>query len=140
LTPDKLNIERHTMDPKSTAEAIVKQLEHAWNAADGAAFAAPFAPDADFVNVRGELHTGEQAIAAGHQGIFDTIYAGSTVRYEVRQARELTDGVILAHIDAVLNVPTGPLAGEIQALASIVLVGSGDAPRVAAFHNTVVAS
>ena len=128
------------MDPKSTAEAIVKQLEDAWNAADGAAFAAPFAPDADFVNVRGELHTGEQAIAAGHQGIFDTIYAGSTVRYEVRQARELTDGVILAHIDAVLNVPTGPLAGEIKALASIVLVGNGDTPRVAAFHNTVVAS
>jgi uncharacterized protein (TIGR02246 family) len=128
------------MDPKSTAEAIVKQLEDAWNAADGAAFAAPFAPDADFVNVRGELHTGEQAIAAGHQGIFVTIYAGSTVRYEVRQARELTDGVILAHIDAVLNVPTGPLAGEIKALVSIVLVGNGDEQRVAAFHNTVVAS
>ena len=128
------------MDPKSAAEKIVKQLEDAWNAADGAAFAAPFAPDADFVNIRGDLHTGQEAIAAGHQGIFDTIYAGSTVRYNVRQARELTDGVILAHVDAVLNAPTGPLAGETKALASIVLVGNGDEQRVAAFHNTVVAS
>jgi uncharacterized protein (TIGR02246 family) len=128
------------MDPKSSADTIVKTLEDAWNAADGAAFAAPFAPDADFVNVRGELHTGQEAIAAGHQGIFDTIYAGSTVRYNVRQARELTDGVVLAHVDAVLMVPAGPLAGEINALASIVLVGNGDEQRVAAFHNTVVAS
>lgn len=128
------------MDPMSTAQTVVKQLEDAWNAADGAAFAAPFAPDADFVNIRGDLHTGQQAIAAGHQGIFDTIYAGSTVRYDVRQARELTAGVILAHVDAVLNAPSGPLAGETKALASIVLVGDGNEQRVAAFHNTVVAS
>jgi hypothetical protein len=31
------------------------------------------------------------------------------------------------------------MAGEINALASIVLVGDGDEPRIAAFHNTVVA-
>ena len=127
------------MNPKSIAEPVIKQLEDAWNAADGAAFAEPFAADADFVNIRGELHSGSDAIAAGHQGIFDTIYAGSTVRYAVRQARELDDGVILAHIDATLNVPGGPLAGEINAIASIVLVGEGDDRRIAAFHNTVVA-
>jgi len=128
------------MNPKSIAETVVKRLEDAWNAADGAAFAAPFAPDADFVNVRGELHSGEEAIAAGHQQIFDTIYAGSTVRYAVLQARELDDRVILAQIQAKLNVPSGPLAGEINALASIVLVGDADDRGIAAFHNTVVAS
>ena len=128
------------MDPKSTADTVVKRLEDAWNAADGAAFAEPFAPDADFVNIRGELHTGRDAIAAGHQQIFDTIYAGSTVRYAVRQARELHDGAVLAHVDAVLNAPSGPLAGETKALASLVLVGGADDHRVAAFHNTVVAS
>lgn len=128
------------MNPKSTAETVIKRLEEAWNAADGAAFAEPFAPDADFVNIRGDLHTGREEIAAGHQQIFDTIYAGSTVRYTVRQARELDEGVILAHISAVLSAPSGPLAGETSALASIVLVGDGDDHRVAAFHNTVVAS
>ena len=127
------------MDPKTTAEKIVKRLEAAWNAADGAAFAEPFAEDADFINVRGELHTGRQAIAAGHQGIFDSIYRGSEVRYGVIQARELDENAILAHIDATLNVPDGPMAGEINALASIVLVADGDEPRIAAFHNTVVA-
>jgi hypothetical protein len=45
-------------------------------------------------------------------------------------------------VRATLNVPTGPLAGESDALATIVLVGDGDSDeyRVAAFHNTLVAS
>jgi uncharacterized protein (TIGR02246 family) len=140
LTGDKLIIRKEAMNPKSTAEPVIKRLEDAWNAADGAAFAEPFAPAADFVNIRGELHSGKEQIAAGHQQIFDTIYAGSTVRYTVRQARDLDDGVILAHIGAVLNAPSGPLAGETSALASIVLVSDGDDHRIAAFHNTVVAS
>jgi uncharacterized protein (TIGR02246 family) len=127
------------MDPKTIADSVVKQLEDAWNAADGAAFAAPFAPDADFVNIRGDLHTGGEEIAAGHQRIFDSIYAGSTVRYTVLQARELDDRVILAHVSATLDAPTGPLAGQTNALASIVLVGDRDEQRIAAFHNTVVA-
>jgi uncharacterized protein (TIGR02246 family) len=127
------------MDPKSIAENVIRKLEDAWNAGDGAAFSAPFAPDADFVNIRGELHTGREAIAAGHQQIFDTIYANSTVRYTLRQARELDDRVILAHGDATLNIPAGPLAGETNALASLVLVSDGDEHRIAAFHNTVVA-
>src|SRR4051812_47040141 len=123
------------MDPRTNAETAVKHLEDAWNAADGAAFAARFAPDADFVNIRGDMHSGQEAIAAGHQHIFDTIYAGSTVRYRVRQARPLDADVVLAQIDATLNAPSGPLAGETTALASIVLVGE----RIASFHNTVVA-
>ena len=128
------------MNPKSIAEPMIKRLEDAWNAADGAAFGAPFTSDADFVNIRGELHSGGEEIAAGHQQIFDTIYAGSRVRYTLLQARELDDRVILAHVRATLNAPTGPLAGETNALASVVLVGNGDGHRIAAFHNTVVAS
>jgi uncharacterized protein (TIGR02246 family) len=127
------------MDPKSIAENVIRKLEDAWNAGDGAAFSAPFAPDADFVNIRGDLHTGGEEIAAGHQQIFETIYAGSTARYALLQARELDEHAILAHIGATLNAPAGPLAGETNALASLVLVGDGDEHRIAAFHNTVVA-
>ena len=127
------------IDPKTAAETLIKRLEDAWNAADGAAFGAPFAPDADFVTIRGELHSGE-AIAIGHQQIFDTIYAGSTVRFTVLDARELDDRVILAHVRANLSVPAGPMAGEAQALASIVLARDGDEHQIAAFHNTRVAS
>jgi len=77
------------VDLKTVVETVIKRLEDAWNAADGEAFGAPFAPDADFVNIRGDLHSGSEEIAAGHQQIFDSIYAGSTVRYTVLQARGL---------------------------------------------------
>ncbi len=132
------NLEAQT-DPTTTAETLVKRLQNAWNAADGAAFGAPFTPDADFVTIRGELHSGE-AIAIGHQQIFDTIYAGSTVQYTVLEARELDDRVILAHVRGNLSVPAGPLAGEAEAVASIVLVRDGNDHQIAAFHNTLVAS
>ena len=95
------------MNPKSIAENMLKRLEDAWNAADGAAFGAPFAPEADFVNIRGDLLSGEE-IAAGHQQIFDTIYAGSTVRYTVLRTRELHDRVILAHVRGELNAGRPP--------------------------------
>ena len=127
------------LDPTTTAQSLIKRMEDAWNAADGAAFGAPFAADADFVTIRGELHSGE-AIAAGHQQIFDTIYAGSTVRYTVLDARELDDRVILAHVRGRLSVPAGPMAGEAEAVASVVLVREGDDHRIAAYHNTLVAS
>ena len=47
------------MDPTTTATTLIECLQEAWNAADGAAFGAPFAPDADFVTIRGELHSGD---------------------------------------------------------------------------------
>ena len=68
------------------------------------------------------------------------MYAGSTVRYEVLQARPLDGNGVLAHVRGRLSAPTGPLAGEHEALASIVIVREGDEHRLAAFHNTLVAS
>jgi uncharacterized protein (TIGR02246 family) len=127
------------MRPAEIAGDIVRKLEDAWNAADGAAYGAPFAPDADFVAVRGDLHSGP-AIAAGHQAIFDTIYRDSTIRMEVVDARPIRDDVIVAHVRSQLHAPTGPLAGDSTALATMVLTDDGDGHRVVAFHNTLVAS
>ncbi|HEX5723902.1 MAG TPA: SgcJ/EcaC family oxidoreductase [Longimicrobiaceae bacterium] len=126
-------------DPDQIATDVIRQLEAAWNAADGAAFAAPFTDDADFVNIRGDHHRTREAIAHGHQAIFDSIYRGSTVRYELHQARALTLDVILAHVRGTLTSPGGPLAGTHQAMALLVLVETPVGWRVAAFHNTLVA-
>ncbi len=126
------------MTPADTATTIVQKLEDAWNAADGAAYGAPFAPDAGFVAIRGDLHTGP-AIAAGHQAIFDTIYRDSTVRYEVVDARAIRDDVIVAHVRADLHAPAGPLAGDSTAMGTMVLADDGDGHRIVAYHNTLVA-
>jgi len=68
--------------------------------------------DADFVNIRGEHLRGRHAIAAGHAEIFRTIYAGSTNRYTVEDARLLRPEVALVHVRALLDAPKVRLWGD----------------------------
>jgi uncharacterized protein (TIGR02246 family) len=127
-------------DPREVGETILRQMEEGWNAGDGAAFAAPFTEDADFVAIRGDHHHGRQAIAEGHQHIFSTFYRGSRVRYELTRARRLTDDVCLVHNAATLDAPpaAGPMAGIHHATSTLVIVRTADGWKVAAFHNTMV--
>jgi uncharacterized protein (TIGR02246 family) len=124
---------------EGVAAELIGRLERAWNEADGRAFGEPFAPDADFVTIRGEHLRGRGGIAAGHQAIFDSIYEGSSTDFGPTGARELSGGAILAHATAVLRAPSGPLAGEHGAVQSLVLVRGGDGWEIAGFHNTLVA-
>jgi uncharacterized protein (TIGR02246 family) len=126
-------------NPLEVAARALRQMQEAWNEADGTGFGAPFADDADFVDIRGDHHAGRQVIAAGHQVILDTIYRGSRHEYEAVSARQLTDGVIYALGRSTLNAPEGPLAGESQARFSMVLMQEDDGWKIAAFHNTMVA-
>ena len=125
-------------DVAAIAQTIMQHLEAAWNRADGAAFGEPFSTGADFVAIRGDLHTGRDAIAAGHQQLFDTIYAGSTVRYQVLQARQLDDRVILAHARCTISAPGGPLAGQHASTITVVLLRHDGEHEITAFHNTLV--
>ena len=124
---------------ETVANELIGRLEQAWNEADGRAFGEPFTAEADFVDIRGEHHRGKEAIAAGHQAIFDSIYEGSSAEYKLIQTRELSDDVILAHATAILRAPSGPLAGEHSAVQSLVLIRTGDEWKIASFHNTLVA-
>jgi uncharacterized protein (TIGR02246 family) len=119
-------------------DRIVRRLESAWNAADGDAFAAPFAADADFVNIRAEHHRGRQAIAAGHTAIFRGIYAGSTNQCTLESARLLRPDVALARVLATLDCPSGPLAGRHQARFTMVLTKGPSGWEIASFQNTLV--
>ena len=120
------------------AAALAARLENAWNTADSEGFTAPFADDADFVNVLGMHARGREAIGHGHAEIFRTVYAGSTVRYRLDTARLLRPDVGLAHVHASLTVPAGPMEGTHQALYSMVLTRDGGEWRIASFHNTFV--
>lgn len=126
------------MDATAVATTIMKKLEAAWNAADGQAFGSTFAEDADFVDIRADYHKGRAAVAAGHQGVLDTIYRGSTNRYELLFARELAPGVLSAQVGATLNVPSGPMAGENRAVFTFVAHEANGAWLIDIFHNTLV--
>jgi uncharacterized protein (TIGR02246 family) len=137
MVTEPLRREWMSIDGDRIVSEIVSGLEKAWNAADGAAFARPFAEDADFVNIRGEHYRTRDAIAKGHQAIFDTIYKGSVVAYKVSAVRMISSGVMVSHVKAILKAPTGPLAGEHPALFTIVLVQTQHDWQIAAFHNTL---
>jgi uncharacterized protein (TIGR02246 family) len=125
-------------DVVAAVETIMQRLERAWNSADGSAYGEPFSPGADFVTIRGDLHTGRDAVVAGHQEIFGTIYAGTTMRYQVLQARQLDDRVVLAHVRATLSAPSGPLAGEHASTITVVLLKHGGGWEITALHNTLI--
>lgn len=55
------------------------------------------------------------------------------------QARGVADGTILAHVRGKMHAPTGPLAGDSESTATVILVRDGDEHRIRAFHNTLVA-
>ena len=75
-------------DPRQPADTFFAAIESAWNDADGERYGAEFAAVTDFVNIRGEHHRGDGSyIGAAHQGIFDSIYKDSKVKYEVDEAR-----------------------------------------------------
>src|SRR5687767_6285242 len=96
---------------RDLAASWFSQLEQAWNRADGDAFGKLFADDADFVDIRGDHHQGSVAIGRGHQAIFDTIYAGSTVGYQVESVRPVAEGTVVVVATATLDAPSGPLRG-----------------------------
>src|SRR6478609_2216040 len=126
-------------DPQVPASEFFANLEAAWNAADGARFGAEFADVTDFVNIRGEhLHGGQALIAAGHQGIFDTIYRGSKNRIHLDRVREIAPGCLLVHATSTLHAPIGPLAGVNQARMTALLVEHDGAWKATAFHNTLI--
>ena len=121
------------------ATAALTELQDAWNTADGARYGGAFAEDSDFVTIRGEHFHSAAVIGAGHQGIFDTIYRGSTVKLELESAREVGTGVVVAVATSTLDAPAGPLQGRHRSRMTLVITEHNDRPVVAALHNTLMA-
>ena len=135
-----MTAETHDTNPVLIAQDIFGHLQDAWNAADGSAFGRPFGPEADFIDIRGEHHraAGPEAIGTGHQAIFDSIYAGSTISYSVDAARPLGPDHLLVHATSTLEAPVGPLAGTNHSRISAVLARNGESWQISALHNTLV--
>src|SRR5262249_59061242 len=97
-TEEIATLEEQTMNSQTTTQtatdedairAIHQPMIDAWNAGDGAAFAAPFTDDADFIAWEGTHLQGRQEIAAFTQRAFDTVVTGSHLEGEVTFVRLL---------------------------------------------------
>ncbi len=115
---------------------MVYHLEAAWNAADGAAFAEPFADDADFIHILGGYYTGRAAIEAGHRMIFGTIYKGSTVRYSVEKIKFLRPDVAIVFVRQFLQFFENGQPRELESRPTIIAEQTGGQWRIVALQNT----
>ncbi len=115
---------------------VVYQLEAAWNAADGPAFVAAFADDADFIHILGGYYTGRAAIEAGHRMILGTIYKGSTVHFSVEKIRFVRPDVALVFVRQHLDFSENGEPRELDARPTILAENVGGAWKIIAVQNT----
>ena len=72
---------------EQAVQAILQQMEAAWNASDSVGIAALFTEDANFIHLYGGQLDGPTAIEGAHRVIFDTIYKGSQASFILRNIR-----------------------------------------------------
>ena len=107
-----------------------------WAAGSGERFAAVFAPDTEFVNVRGQAQHGRAAVAAGHQALFETRYRGTTLTAEVHTIRFIAENAAVVHVTSTVD----GLAGNAMGTHAQAVVERRDGEwLITAFHNMIPA-
>ncbi len=71
----------------------------AWDRGDGTGWAMHFSPDADFINIRGDLFHGRLEIAQRHAALFAGPFKGTHVKVTVRKMTFLPEGIALVDTD-----------------------------------------
>lgn len=79
---------------------IAQTLQDGWNTGNGALFASHFATDANYTVWNGRYIQGKEAVATGHQQIFDTIYKDTRQKIEIAWMRLLRPDVAVAQLHA----------------------------------------
>jgi len=115
---------------------MVYQLESAWNAGDGDAFAGLFAEDADVIHILGGYYSGRETIRAGHRMIFGTIYKGSTIHYSVEKIKFLRPEIAMVFLRQHLELAEGGVVPELDARPTIIAENVDGKWRIVALQNT----
>ena len=113
----------------------------AWATRDGAAIAALFTEDADFVNVTGLWWHGRAAIAAPHDYALKSFFAQTTLRPGRTEVRLLGDDHAVVRCRFTLSgqrAPDGTAAADRQTILVFVLVRTGEGWRAVTAQNTDV--
>ena len=122
-----------------TSESIaptIDALNAAWNSADPVAFSEQCIEDVDFINILGMHAKGRAAVARMHDVIWRGPYANSTLRFSIEGLRVLSPDAVVAIVPGELRVPSGPVAGTILTVATVVFVRSVTGRQAANFQNT----
>lgn len=122
----------------SVARRVVSSLVEAWNRHDAQAFAAPFAPDADFTNVFGMHARGREAIAQFHAPIFATMFKESRLAATETRTRPIRPDVAAVDLRWEMTGARGPDGvpwPRRRGIINMVLASDGGDWSIAVMHN-----
>ena len=117
-------------------KALWQRMAEAWAAGSGEKFAAVFAPDTDFVNVRGQEQHGRETVAKGHQMLFDSRYRDTTLTADVHTIRPINDNAAVVHVESTVHSSDGTAMGT---HAQAVVERRDGEWLITAFHNMIPA-
>jgi uncharacterized protein (TIGR02246 family) len=122
---------------EAAVRALYGTVMDGWNHGNGAAFAAPFEDDADFVGFDGSHFKGRREIIDSHQPLFDGWLKGTRLVGEVRNVRFLAADVALMHATGgtIMKGKT-ERSPERESIQTLVARKHDGEWRLAAFQNT----
>jgi uncharacterized protein (TIGR02246 family) len=124
---------------EAAIRAVIQKNADAWAAGSGAAFAAQFAEQADYIPPTGNRVHGRPAIARSMQQIFDTIYKGARLWVQIQDIRLVRPDVAVAHVGAAIVVPkSAPDPAKPGSIQTYVLSRHDGAWQIEAFQNTMI--
>lgn len=127
---------RESLEDEDAIRDIPRRMIEAWNAGDGAAFAAPFTDSADFIAFEGTRLKGRARIAAFHQDVFDTVIKGSRLGGAAGFVRFLGPELAVMHALATTTLPGGTRPSPSRnSMQLFVVVKSGGTWQVEALMN-----
>ncbi|MEG8177198.1 SgcJ/EcaC family oxidoreductase [Nocardia terpenica] len=129
MTPD-----RHA--DETAVRALLDRATTAWAAGDARAYAAVFAPDADYITFMGTHHKGRSAIEVVHVPLFEKYQKGSRTDGEITQVRFLAPDVALVHGRGALVKGRRRRTARNTKVQTWVVVRRNGEWEIAAFHNT----
>jgi len=120
-------------------QKVIDAYQETWNRHDAHAFSLIFAPNAQFVNVRGITYPGGQVgIERAHKPLFVTMFKDSHVTTDRVQIIFLRPDVVSADVYWRMTGSTdraGKPRGLVRGLRIMVLTKEGGDWRIAIFHN-----
>jgi uncharacterized protein (TIGR02246 family) len=125
-------------EEQAAINGLLLQMGEAWERGDGAAYGSVFTDDARYVSATGTRTVGREQIAASHQQIFDSFFAGTRLGSSFPvELQPLATGLVLIHASgAVLFAGEPEQAVAANGLLTMVAVATDDGWRIASFANT----
>jgi len=85
--------------PQSAVEKMLTVEQEAWIAGDSVAYADEYTDDADFINIRGQVFSGQAAVQQQHAKIFAGPFKGSSSTIALRKFTLFSDQAALVDTD-----------------------------------------